>query len=114
MKVADLIGGKVASTIATVALAVFGLTGDARKPWEWEEAFTDNRPWGWIFGLAAFLVLHSLAGLRREQTQSRRLAGNREIVQSNVLHLIADLSGLVGREYDLWMIDLYLKKTFCV
>ena len=111
MKIVDFIWSRVSSTVASVALAIFGLVGDTKRPWSWEDAFANNRPWGWIFSLAAFLVLHSGVNWRREREKARRIAGNRQMVQSNLLHLISDLSGLAGRKYDLWIVDMYVERT---
>ncbi len=111
MKILDLIWGKVSSTIATVALAVFGLVGAPGKPWNWEQALTDSRPWEWIFALGAFLVLHSWVSWGREQKRYQRKLDSRETIQGSILHLILDLAGLAGRQYDLWIIDVYWKKN---
>lgn len=111
MKIVDFFWSRVSATVASVALAIVGLTGNSKKPWNWEEAFTNNRPWGWIFSLAAFLVLHSFVSWHREKEKARRIAGDREMVQSNLLHLISDLSSLAGRKYDLWIVDMYLERN---
>ena len=111
MRIIDFVWGRVTATLATVALAILSSVGDPRKSWTWENAFGDDRPWEFIFGLAIFLVAHSWVSWRREQKRIRRLASNREVIQSTVLHLISDLSNLAGRNYDLWMVDLYFKKT---
>ena len=111
MRIIDFIWGRVTFTLATVALAILSSIGDPRKPWKWEDAFVDNRPWEWIFGLAIFLVAHSWISWRRQQKRIARQTSNREKIQNTVLHLISDLSSLTGRKYDLWMVDLYFKKT---
>ena len=110
MKMATFIWGRVTFTAATAALAILVSIGDPSKPWNWEDAFGDDRPWKWIFGLAGFLVLHSWISWRRELARVRRSTNDREVIQSTVLHLISDLSSLAGQRYDLWMIDLYLKR----
>ena len=111
MKIADLISSRVSATVATVALAIVGLAGNSKKPWNWKEAFSDGRPWGLIIALAVFLVWHSWVKWRKESQKTLRIAGDREIVQSNLLHLISDLSSLAGRKYDLWIVDMYLERN---
>ena len=110
MKVADFLWGKVPSGLATLALVLLGLTGDTDKPWSWEQPFHEGRPWWGILAVAAFLVVHLIVSTWRANQQSRQLSGSREAIQRNVLHLISDISGLAGKEYDLWMVDLYLAR----
>ena len=100
MKWSDLLWGRVTLTVATVGLAIAGSVGDS------------SRPWGWIFGLAGFIVLHSFIGWFRDRKFSSRVRQNFEEIQTRVLHLISDLSNLTAREFDLWMVDLYLPQSF--
>ena len=69
-----------------------------------------DRSLSWILGLACFIVLHSIVNWRRDQRASGRLGRNSEVIQRRVLRLIADLSDLTAREFDLWMIDLYVPR----
>ena len=94
----DLLLGRPTLVIATIGLTLVGLTGNS------------DRPWLWIFGLASFIVLHSVVNWLREKSISGRLGRSYEIVQRRVLRLISDLSNLTAREYDLWMVDLYLPR----
>ena len=110
MKFGDVLWGRVPAGLATLALIILGLTGDTDKPWSWAQPFHESRPWLEILILASFLVVHLIVSTWRSNQQSRRLAGSREAIQRNVLHLVSDLSGLAGKEYDLWMVDLYLAR----
>ena len=100
MKWSDLLWGRVTLTAATVGLAIAGSVGDS------------SRPWAWIFGLAGFIVLHAIIGWFRDRKFSNRVRQNYEEIQTRVLHLISDLSNLTAREFDLWMVDLYLPQSF--
>ena len=95
----DLFWGRPTLAIATVGLTLAGLTGNL------------DRRWPWILGLACFIVLHSIVNWLRERSTSGRLGRNSEIVQRRVWRLISDLSDLTAREFDLWMVDLYLPQT---
>lgn len=94
----DLLWGRPTLVMATIGLTLIGLIKDTDRPWEL------------ILGLATFIVLHSIVNWRRDRNVSGRLGRNYEIVQRRVLRLIADLSDLTAREFDLWMIDLYLPR----
>ena len=102
MKWSDLLWGRVTLAVATVGLAIAGSVGDS------------DRPWAWIFGLAGFVVLHAFMGWFRDRKFSSRVRRNYEEIQTRVLHLISDLSNLTAHEFDLWMIDLYMPKSFFV
>ena len=99
MRWSDLLWGRVTLAAATVGLAIAGLFGDS------------NRPWAWILGLASFIVLHAFVSWRRERSSSSRLGRKYGDIQGRVLRLISDLSDLTAREFDLWMVDLYLPRS---
>lgn len=92
----DLLWGRPTLVIATVGLTI--LVGNL------------DQSLSWILGLACFIVLHSIVNWRRDRGVSGRLGRNYEIVQRRVLRLIADLSDLTAREFDLWMVDLYVPR----
>ena len=96
MKLSEFFWGRVTLAGATVGLAIAGL----------HEA--PERPWTWIYTLAGFIILHAFVSWNRERRLSNRLRYNYEDIQGRVLHLISDLSDLTAREFDLWMVDLYL------
>ena len=110
MRTGGFVWSRVTATVATVGLALVGLGGDALKSGQLRDIVEDNRPWVMIV-LASFLIVHSYKNWRREKAHSRRLAGDIESIQSNVLHLISDLSELVGKQYHLWVVDLYIKQS---
>lgn len=93
-----LLWGRPTLVMATIGLTLIGFSKDTDRPWEF------------ILGLAAFIVLHSIVNWRRDRNVSGRLGRNYEIVQRRVLRLIADLSDLSAREFDLWMVDLYIPR----
>ena len=92
----DLLWSRPTSVAATAGLAIAGLVGNS------------DRPWIWILGFAIFMVTHEFVNFRRERNISNRLGRKYEIVQRRMLRLISDLSDLTAREFDLWVIDLYL------
>ena len=92
----DLLWGRPTLVITTVGLTI--LVGNL------------DRSLPWILGLACFIVLHSVVNWRRDRRVSGRLGRNTEFIQRRVLRLIADLSDLTAREFDLWMIDLYVPR----
>ena len=110
MRTGGFFWSRVTATVATVGLALVGLSGGALKPGQLRDIVEDNRTWVMI-ALASFLIVHSYKNWRREKAHSRRLAGDIESIQSNVLHLISDLSDLVGKQYHLWVVDLYIKQS---
>ena len=84
--------------VATVVLALLGVIGNP------------NRPWVWILATACALVvvLFEIIAWRQEAGAESHLGQNYEMVLSRVLNLISDLSDLTAREFDLWVVDLYL------
>ena len=92
----DLLWSRPTSVAATAGLAVAGLVGNS------------ERPWIWILGFATFMITHEIVNFRRTRNISNRLGRKYEIVQRRMLRLISDLSELTAREFDLWMVDLYL------
>lgn len=99
MKWSEFLWGRVTLAAATVGLAMASLFEGS------------ERPWTWIYGLASFIILHALMSWSRERRLSNRLGYNYEDIQGRVLHLISDLSDLTAREFDLWMVDLYLIRS---
>ena len=73
-----------------------------------------DQPLSWTLGLAAFIVVHSLATWWRARSLPVRLGHNYDRLLRRVLRLIADLSDLTAREFDLWMVDLYVQRTSVV
>lgn len=99
MKWSEFLWGRVTLSAATVGLAIASLF----------EA--SERPWMWIYALASFIILHAIVSWSRERRLSNRLGYNYEDIQGRLLHLISDLSDLTAREFDLWMVDLYLIRS---
>lgn len=88
--------GPVTAVVATVTLAIAGVTGGG------------GLLWTVLIGVAAvFLVVHSFVSRMLEQSIIRRLGRDYDKVQQRVVRVVADLGDLTGM-YDLWMIDLYL------
>ena len=85
--------------LATLALTVAEFIGTA------------DRPWNWIIGICIFILIHEFVNWKREKNTSNRLKRNYESIQRRVLRLIADLSELTAKEYDLWMVDLYVPRS---
>ncbi len=92
-----LLWGKVTLALATVALAVAGVLGANRPPWLWV-----------VIGTAAFIITHTIVTASRDSSIVRRLGRDYDRVQHCALQIVSDLGQLVGDQYDLWMIDLYL------
>ena len=85
---------------ATVVLAVLGVIGNPSK-------------WGvWILaiGCAVAVIVVEVVVWRQEVGMESRLGPNYEVVLSRVLRLISDLSDLTAREFDLWVVDLYMPR----
>ena len=65
-----------------------------------------------VFFVIIFLL--ELFSYRRERAKLNRLGVNHEFVLGRVMRLIADLSNLAARGFDLWVVDLYLpRRSFC-
>ncbi len=88
--------GKPVVVAATAVLALLGVIGNRDKLWVWIVAAA----------CALIIVLIEIAAWR----QDNRLQQNYEILLSRILGLIADLSDLTAREFDLWVVDLYLPR----
>ena len=86
------------AVVAAVVLALLGVIGNPSRPWVWILAV----------GCALAVVLFEIMAWRHEVDTEGRLGQNYEIVLSRVLNLISDLSDLTAREFDLWVVDLYL------
>ena len=113
MRIVDFLWSGVTATGATVGLAIVGLSGEVLDTGWLRDAIEDNRTL-MISVFAIFLIYHSYRNWKKERAQSRGVLGNFENIQNNVLHLISDLADLVGKQYHLWVIDLYVKETiFC-
>lgn len=97
----NLIWGPYSLTIAGAALAVISLLSD------------DNRPWHLIIGIVSFIAVHSAVGFVIDRSIVRRLGRKYDSVQRRTLQLVADLGELVGNQFDLWMVDLYLVRRYC-
>ena len=98
MRWLNLLFGRPILVLATLGLSIAGWWGNPERPWKW------------IIGLAAFIIFHEVGNFVREKSISSQLGRNREIVQRRVLRLISDLSDLTAREFDIWMVDLYLPR----
>ena len=100
----DLLFGQVSLATSTVVLAVFGALG-GDKGWRI-----------WIIGIVAgFVVLHAFVNASRERDIFRRLGREYDRVQRRGVQVVADLGELAGRQFDLWMVDLYLHRPrWCV
>ena len=87
-------------TVAAGAILAFlGVIGNPENLWTWIAA---------IFFLTVILVLE-VVNHRREINKSHPLGMNYKHILRRTLNLIADLSNLTGREFDLWVVDLYLR-----
>lgn len=86
------------SVVATIILALLGVIGNR------------DRLWVWILAIVCALVVIAFEFVRSrtEKITASQLVPNYEVVLGRVLRLIADLSDLTAREFDLWMVDLYL------
>lgn len=111
MKIKDFVWGPIGKTTVTFALMVIALMINFREPTDFQNGLFNHWLGRLFLIIGLFSVLQSGVQWWRETTSARRLRNNFEKIQHNVLHLIADLSGLAGREYDAWMIDLYLYKS---
>ena len=92
-------GGPIV-VVATVVLALLGVIGNP------------DRPWVWILAIACALAiaLFEVMRWRQETSIETRLQKNYGIILSRILSLISDLSDLTAREFDLWVVDLYLPR----
>ncbi|HMS12471.1 MAG TPA: hypothetical protein PKD80_05175 [Microthrixaceae bacterium] len=94
----EFLWGPVTATLATVVLAVASVVGGA------------DRPWLWIIGSAAFLIIHTMVSSALEQSVVRRLGRDYDRVQHRAVQIVADLGQLTADQFDLWMVDLYLPR----
>ena len=88
--------GKPIVVTATAVLALLGVIGNRDKLWVWIVAAV----------CALAIILLEFAAWR----QDNRRQQNYENLLSGALRLIADLSDLTAREFDLWVVDLYLPR----
>ena len=86
--------------MATVVLGLLGVIGNPNRPWVWAIAAV----------CAAVVVLIEFIRWRSEGTILNRLGRRYEDIVGSILRLIADLSDLTGRRFDLWVVDLYLPR----
>ena len=91
---------KPAVVVATVVLALLGVIGNRDKLWVWIVA-----------ALCAVVIVWLEVSAWR---QDNRLQQDYETLLSRILRLIADLSDLTAREFDLWVVDLYLPRKIHV
>ena len=95
-----LLSSRVVAVVATATLALLGVQGNRDNLWVWMLA-----------GLCAcVVVLIEILRWRHERNLSSKLGRRYEEVVGRVLQLIADLSDLTGREFDLWVVDVYLPR----
>ena len=89
--------------VVTAATVVLALVGGVRH--------TDD-PWVLVVAgvCAAAVVVFECVVWRQEASAESVLGNNYEIVLSRVLSLISDLADLTAREFDLWVVDLYLPR----
>ena len=85
--------------LASVILAFLGVVGSPDSLWVWILA-------SGCVGVVVVLVIKN----HRRQTSRILVGRNYGIVLSRIVRLIADLSDLSAREFDLWVVDLYLPK----
>ena len=84
--------------VATVALAFLGVIGNPDQLWVWIAASL----------CVVVILLFEIISYRRTQHGRNRLGRSYEAVLGKILSLVADLSDLTAREFDLWVVDLYL------
>ena len=72
-----------------------------------------NVTWVWIAASILFviIILLEILSYRWERIKSNRLGPSHEFVLGRVIRLIADLSDLAARGFDLWVVDLYLPEA---
>lgn len=97
----DFLFGNVTLVIATMALTVANLMLGNDHPKS-------------IIGIAVFVILHAIINFLRERSIVRRLGRNHDQIHHRVVRLISDLGQITGGNFDLWMIDLYLRKSSLV
>ena len=92
---------KIVAVAATAVLALLGVIGNP------------NRPLVWVLAAvcALVVVLIELVRWRQDGIISNSLGKRYEEIVASVWRLIADLSDLTGRRFDLWVVDLYLPRT---
>ncbi len=98
-QLADLLWGRVTRTAATVILAIVSTVGGT------------HRPWPWIIGAAAFLVVHSVVSATRDRSIVRRLGRDYDRVLTRVLQVVSDLGEIAADRYGLWIVDLYVPES---
>ncbi len=88
-----------ARNIKVLATATLGFLGVIGNP---------NHIWVWIL---AVLCVIAIVLLEFKKNSYNRLGRSYENVLGRVLALIADLSSLAGKRFDLWVVDLYLPRS---
>lgn len=86
--------------VATVTLAVLGIAGKASSLGVWIAALA----------CGLWLVSHELMGGRWGGRATSPLGSRHEAVFERSLRLVADLADLAGRDFGVWVVDLYLPK----
>ena len=94
--ISNLIWGSLSITIAGAGLAVISLLRH------------DRRPWYLVVLIVCFIAVHSAVSYVTDRSIVRRLGRKYDSVQHRTLQLVVDLGDLVGKQFDLWMVDLYL------
>ena len=65
---------------------------------------------GLLIALTAFLIGHSYRNWRKERAEAKIFLKNFDSINNHVLHLIADLAELSGKQYHYWIVDLYVER----
>ena len=94
----NLIRSRPVKVVPTAVLALFGVIGNP------------DQMWVLILALICFCaaVLLEAFNYQWEEEKSDRLGDSYKRISGRVLTLIADLSDLTARQFDLWVVDLYL------
>lgn len=71
----------------------------------------NNLPWLWILFFALVVVVHEIGTYVRERRGPNGLGLRYGPVQRRVSSLITDLAELGGRNFDFWVLDIYLLRT---
>ena len=91
---------RTARILAVVVLAVLGVVASG-----------SSVGMGVLAGLCGVAVVgFEVWGARWEERSANPLGAKHEAVLGRAVSLIADLADLAGKEYDLWVVDLYLPK----
>lgn len=93
MHLSGLLRARNITLLATATLGFLGVIGNPDQIWVWALA-----------AICAFTIVW------KNWSKPNRLGQSYEFVLGRVLSLLADLSGMAGRRFDLWVIDLYLPR----